>query len=208
MISVANLTAGYRSRTIITDASLTIAAGECVGLVGPSGSGKSTLLRCLTGELRPISGQARIADWTPGRDTPPPGLIGMVWQDPVGALDPLWTIGACIAEPLRAAGHSNVEVATDQALAAVRLGHLARHTRVSTLSVGQAQRVALARALAPCPKVLIADEPTSALDPTNAAAIVRMLHQASRMGTAVLVVSHNLSLLQSFCDRIVTMGEF
>lgn len=208
MISIDKLTAGYRGRTIIKGASLTIAAGECVGLVGPSGSGKSTLLRCLTGELRPVSGQVRIGEWTPGPEAPPPGLIGMVWQDPVGALDPLWTIGACIAEPLRAAGHRHIDAAAGEALAAVRLGHLAINTRVSTLSVGQAQRVALARALAPSPMALIADEPTSALDPTNAAAIVRMLHKASRTGTAVLVVSHNLRLLQSFCDRIVTMGGF
>lgn len=207
MISIDKLTAGYRGRTIINGASLMIAAGECVGLVGPSGSGKSTLLRCLTGELRPVSGQVRIGKWIPGPETPPPGLIGMVWQDPVSALDPLWTIGACIAEPLHAAGHSHIDAATDEALTAVRLGHLAIDTRVSTLSVGQAQRVSLARALAPGPLALIADEPTSALDPTNAAAIVRMLYQASRTGTAVLVVSHNLRLLQSFCDRIVTIGE-
>jgi len=119
----------------------------------------------------------------------------MVWQDPVGALDPLWTIGACIAEPLRAAGHSHIDAATGEAHSAVRLGHLAINTKVSTLSVGQAQRVWLARALAPCPMALIADEPTSSLDPTNAAAMVRMLYQASRTGTAVLVVSHNLLLL-------------
>lgn len=208
MISIEKLMAGYRSRTIINGASLTIASGECVGLVGPSGSGKSTLLRCLTGELRPVGGQVRIGDWIPGPEAPPPGLIGMVWQDPVGALDPLWTVGACIAEPLRAAGRNRIDASTGEALAAVRLSHLDINTSVSTLSVGQAQRVSLARALAPDPKALIADEPTSALDPTNAAAIVRMLHQASRTGTAVLVVSHNLRLLQSFCDRIVTMGEF
>ncbi len=205
MIELRSVSAGYRGRQVLTSISLAVAPGECVGLIGPSGSGKTTLLRCLTGEVRPTSGDIRIGGWVPGRASPPPGTLGVVWQDPVAALDQRWTIEACVAEPLQAARHPDSRGAARKALAEVRLGHLDPSQRVCRLSVGQAQRVALARALAGRPKAIIADEPTSALDPTNAAAIVSMLHKAAGDGAATLVVSHNEALLSAFCTRIVAI---
>lgn len=185
---------------------LRVAEDERIAIVGESGCGKTTLLRCLTDELRPVRGEVRIGNWTPGPEAPPPGLIGMVWQDPAGALDPLWTIGACIAEPLRAAGHSHLDAATGEALSPVRLGLSPSIQGLNAVCWPGSARVARPRACSG-PMALIADEPTSSLNPTNAATIVRMLYQASRTGTAVLVLSHNLLLLQSFWYRIVTMGE-
>lgn len=203
MITVNALYAGYGTKMVVSNASLEVAAGECVGLLGPSGSGKTTLLRCLTGELRPRSGHVTVAGWTPSNRRPPPGLVGIVWQDPLAALDKLWTVGACIAEPLNAVGKRVKAADVDRTLKSVRLGHVDQRTPVRRLSVGQAQRVSLARAIAPAPRVIIADEPTSALDPTNAATVARLLHAAALNGTAVLVVSHNEPLLRSFCNRVV-----
>ncbi|WP_374306557.1 ABC transporter ATP-binding protein [Dongia sp.] len=207
MISVTNLTAGYGARTILRDVSLEVLPGECVGLVGPSGSGKSTLLSVLVGELPYQSGSVDIAGWRPGGagSRPPAGHIGMIYQDPVASLDPLWNIGRCIAEPLLAAGVLETSELVASAMKTVGLRHLNPRTKVPHLSVGQAQRVAIARATAAEPAVVIADEPTSALDPTNAASVVRRFHEMAKSGTSILIGSHNQCLLESFCSRILTI---
>ncbi|WP_421693849.1 ATP-binding cassette domain-containing protein [Aestuariivirga sp.] len=206
MIEIQNLTAGYAGQMVLAGVNLTIMPGHCTGLLGPSGSGKSTLLRCLTGELRPATGSVRVGGWTPGSALPPPGTLGMVWQDPVASLDFYWSIEDCVAEPLRAARDSEAITKARAALVQVKLGHIDPRTRVSKLSIGQAQRVSLARAIVSRPHAIIADEPTSALDPTSAAAIVRALHAAAAGGAAVLVVSHNENLLSTFCNKIVTLA--
>ena len=205
MIEIQDLSAGYAGHMVLSGVNLTIMPGHCAGLLGPSGSGKSTLLRCLTGELRPAAGSVRVGGWTPGSGPPPPGTLGMVWQDPVASLDFYWRIEDCVAEPLRAARDREAITKARAALAQVKLGHIDPRMRVSKLSIGQAQRVSLARAIVPRPRAIIADEPTSALDPTSAAAIVRALHAAAAGGAAVLVVSHNENLLSTFCHEIVTI---
>lgn len=216
MIRIKELSAGYRGRPAVVEGfSLVVPAGACVGLLGPSGCGKSTVLKVVTGQLAARSGRVTVASWSPtGRSgrRPPLGLLGVVSQDPVASLDPLWTVGRTVAEPLvaqrrragrLAAAERRQEV--ERQLADVRLGHLDPATRTTTLSVGQAQRVAIARALIAGPRVIVADEPTSALDPTSAATVVRLLRQAADRGLAVLVVSHHRALLASFCDDLVDM---
>jgi peptide/nickel transport system ATP-binding protein len=208
MIVVDRITVSLGGRQILRDFSLNVEKGDCVGLLGPSGSGKSTLLRTLVGELAPSKGSISVAGWQPNRDRerhPPPGLVSMVFQDPVGALDPLWTVETCVAEPLQSLLPPERRNRVKAALQAVKLGHLPLETRVRTLSVGQAQRVCIARATAPRPKVILADEPTSALDTTTAASVVRLLYQASTQGTSILIVSHNSSLLESFCNNVVSI---
>lgn len=202
--------AGYGVQAVLNGVSMDIPGGDCVGMLGRSGSGKSTMLKVITGRLRANRGVVDVAGWRP-TPTPPPGLFGVVYQDPQSSLDRLWTVEQCVTEPLVAAGrrperdHRAETVRT--LLDRVRLGHVSPSARVTSLSVGQAQRVAMARALVAKPRVICADEPTSALDPTSAATVVRLLREAADAGAAVLVVSHNEPLLRSFCDRVVEMRD-
>ncbi len=217
MISIEDLSAGYRGRPpAVQGFSLVVPAGACVGLLGPSGCGKSTVLKVVTGQLPARSGTVTVADWSPTDrpgSRPPLGLLGVVSQDPVASLDPLWSVGRAVAEPLVARRRGSAgrlareerERAVKRQLADVRLGHLDPATRITALSVGQAQRVAIARALIAGPRAMVADEPTSALDPTSAATVVRLLRRAADSGLAVLVVSHHRTLLESFCDATVDM---
>jgi peptide/nickel transport system ATP-binding protein len=180
---------------------------ECLGLLGSSGSGKSTLARIILGDLRASSGSVRVGTYRGSPASPPPGIFGVIYQDPISSLDRLWSVERCIAEPLVASGIAASERASRvrQLLSSVRMDHIDPRCRVTRLSVGQAQRVALARALAAKPQAVVADEPTSALDPTTAASIVRLLRQAAEDGAAVLVVSHNEPLLRAFCHRVESM---
>jgi peptide/nickel transport system ATP-binding protein len=208
MIAVDHVTVILGGRPILQDFSLNVGRGQCVGLLGPSGSGKSTLLRTLVGELMPSKGSVSLASWQPvptKMRLPPPGLVSMVFQDPIGALDPLWNIGQCVAEPLQSLSLTERNERIKASLGAVKLGHVPLKASVRTLSVGQAQRVCIARAIAPRPKVILADEPTSALDATTSASVVRLLHQASVQGASILVVSHNAALLESFCSTVVSL---
>lgn len=206
-IAVEGVTVAFGRRTVLRDVSLAVPAGSCLGLLGPSGSGKSTLLRVILGEIRPTAGRVNVGDW--GGGSPPPGLFGVIHQNPAGALDRLWSVERCIAEPLRASRTPEAGIAecVRTLLGEVRLGHIDPKTPVTRLSLGQAQRVATARALAPRPRAILADEPTSALDPTSAATIVRLLHRAAGEGAAVLVVSHNEPLLRTFCHDVKTIDN-
>ncbi len=210
MIEAREITVKYGKRLILDRCALSVEPGECVGLLGPSGCGKSTLLRVIVGEQHPSSGSVSIGGWKPSpsrETTPPPGLFGIVHQDPVGSLDRLWSVAQCVREPLAALGTDRETQCSmmKSMLAYVRLGHIHPETPVRSLSIGQAQRVAMARALIGNPNVVLADEPTSALDPTTAATIVVLLREAAMNGASVVVVSHNDALLASFCDRILEM---
>lgn len=210
MIQLDDISLAYGDQRILERVTLHVSPGECLGLLGASGCGKSTLLRIMTGEQPPQSGTVRVGDWSPGGKVrhPPPGLIGVIYQNPTASLDWLWQVGQCLAEPLIALGvwdRTERQRRVMQALHDVRLGHVSPAARVVSLSVGQAQRVALARALICTPRVILADEPTSALDPTTAATIIRLLAAAAARGAAVVTVSHNGPLLASFCPRLLLL---
>jgi ABC-type dipeptide/oligopeptide/nickel transport system ATPase subunit len=214
VIRAIEVTVVYGRRTVLRRCSLGVVPGECVGLLGPSGCGKSTLLRVLSGDQMPTAGSVRVGSWSSSSRTrrrgPPPGEIGVVYQDPVGSLDRLWSVARCVEEPLIALGGATSVNRADEVRAIlrhVRLGHLDPRTSVRGLSVGQAQRVAIARALIARPRVVLADEPTSALDPTTAATVVVLLREAADAGAAVLIVSHNERLLSSFCDRLLRLAD-
>lgn len=204
----------YRDRQVTTaavaDVSLTIGAGEIVGVVGRSGSGKSTLARLVGGMERPDAGLVRLAGhdaW----DGPAqrPGYVMPVFQDPVSGLDRRWPLWRILAEPARGRGaRPSRREARDRAaelLDRVGLAGIGVDRRPGSLSVGQAQRVGIARALAADPALLVADEPTSSLDVIAATAITALLREIADAGTAVLVVSHDRPRLRAYADRIVTM---
>jgi peptide/nickel transport system ATP-binding protein len=192
----------------VRDVSLTISAGDVVGLFGPSGSGKSTLLRLLAGTEQPDSGSVRYTE--AGLSSPPPGYVMPIFQDPVASLDRRWPLWRTITEPLtrqaRLSRSQRVERAR-QALAEVRLDQLDPSLLPGQLSVGQCQRVAIARALIAEPAVIVADEPTASLDVTTAAEIVGLLRHIADRGTALVIVSHDRPLLTALADRTVQLDH-
>ncbi|MEV0248800.1 ATP-binding cassette domain-containing protein [Nocardia sp. NPDC050712] len=184
---------------------LEVRRGEIVGLAGPSGAGKSTLLRVLAGVEAPSVGRLV---WDGRAGAPPPGQVGVVFQNAVGSLDPRRPIYRSITEPLQPRLRSRlrrddaVKVA-GTALARVGLGEIDPGRYPRELSGGQAQRVALARALVGDVRLLLADEPTAALDEASAARVVAILRELADDGMAVVLVSHSERLLRDVADTVV-----
>lgn len=196
----------YGVVTAVEDVTLTVAAGEIVGIVGRSGSGKSTLARLVGGMERPDAGTVRLGG---GDGRLRPGFVMPIFQDPVASLDRRWALWRTLTEPALARGERHSRRArralATEALERVGLGDLDVDRLPGSLSVGQAQRVAVARALAARPALLIADEPTASLDVASAAAITALLREIADAGAALLVVSHDAPRLGGYADRVVTM---
>ena len=194
---------------------------EKVGIVGESGSGKSLTARSIL-KLLPRHAQMsadrltfndedvlRASERTMrrirGRD------IGLVLQDPKFSLNPVMTVGHQIAETWRVhhgGSKSNARRKVLDLLAQVQIRNPERVAAAYAhqLSGGMGQRVMIALVLAPNPKLLIADEPTSALDATVQAEILRLIDDlVSRLGMALLLISHDLPLVSHFCDRVLVM---
>ncbi|MEV7373229.1 ABC transporter ATP-binding protein [Streptomyces sp. NPDC090301] len=208
----------YRSRrrrfTALDDVSLTLAAGETLGIVGESGSGKSTLARVLA-HAHPADAGRVLLD---GRDVTRPGRaelhavrrrVQMVFQDPYASLNPRMTVGEIVAEPLRAFGIGTPAERPARVAELLRLVGLDpaaadRHPR--SFSGGQRQRIGIARALAPQPDVLICDEPVSALDVSVQAQIVGLLTDLQRdLGLALVFIAHDLAVVRQVSHRIAVM---
>ena len=190
-----------------------VAAGECVGLVGGSGCGKSTIAQMLTRLLDPTEGSISLSgrDVTAAKGSELRALakdVQMVFQNPTSSFDPRRTLGDGIAECLRNFGAGKDEARSRASELLERCGLPAdfvdRYPR--EVSGGQCQRAAIARALAPDPALIICDEATSALDVTVQAQIVDLLRDvAAERGTAYLFICHDLALVQGFCDRVLVM---
>ena len=215
-IAVSFARPGWRAGRLqaVDAASIAVAEGEAVAIVGGSGSGKSTLARAIV-RLGPIDrGQV---DW---RGAPLPERTAMrprdraglqpVFQDPVASLDPLWRVRDIVAEPLRQLrpdlDATAIAARVDAVLAEVGLDPALADRRPSGLSGGQAQRVAIARALGPDPAMLLLDEATSALDVLVAGTILDLLGELQRQrGLAILMITHDLAVARRLCHRIVVM---
>lgn len=180
---------------------VSIPAGKSLGLAGQSGSGKTTLARILAGLLVPTRG---LRIWRGG-------VVGMIFQDAVGSLDPRSTVGSVLREPLELIlGLEEPELAAEveRLLDSVGLGLDLLERFPHELSGGQAQRVALARALAGKPSLLIADEPVSALDVSIQAQVLNLLQDLRQdLGFTLLLVTHDLSLLPLLCDRTLVLKD-
>lgn len=178
--------------------------GQTLGVVGESGCGKTTMARVILG-LQPLAHGEVLVQGRPIRGVPPrmAATAGMVWQDPYASLDPRWTIGRSVAEPLRLLGRQD-DIAP--LLAQVGLDRTLAWRYPHQLSGGQRQRAAIARAIALRPPVVICDEPTAALDLSIQAQILNLLRdlQASANST-FLYISHDLHTVRFLADAVAVM---
>lgn len=182
--------------------SLSLAAGEALGLLGPNGSGKSTILSLVAGLLAPQSGAVRLL----GEPVSAPARrrLGVVFQEP--SLDPLMTV----AETLRlhgllfGLGGTDLRRRSDDLLARMGLSERAGD-RVETLSGGLRRRLELARALLHAPSLLLLDEPALGLDPDSRGALWDLLDDVRGAGTALLLATNDVSEAERTCDRVAFM---
>ncbi len=191
-----------RTVAAVHQVSLEIRRGETLGVVGESGSGKSTLLRLLLGLEAPSAGTVRYLGGDRRRE------VGIVFQDPVSALDPRMRVSEIILEPMRVQHLPGGPERVAELLEAVGLPPGSASRFPHEFSGGQRQRIAVARALAPRPVVLLADEPVSALDVSVRAQILNLLQDLKEeFGLTLVVVSHDLSVVRHLCDRLVVMRQ-
>ena len=194
--------------------SLSVPAGSTVGLVGESGCGKSTIGRLLLRLIEPTSGQVRFA----GADVLAAGdrelrrlraRMQIVFQDPHSSLNPRRKVGDIVGRPLVIHGEGSPREARRRAaelLALVGLPEQAIDRYPHEFSGGQRQRIGIARALALNPSFVVLDEPTSSLDVSVQAQILNLLNDLKRdLGLTYLFISHNLNVVEYFCDETVVM---
>ncbi|MCV7421770.1 ABC transporter ATP-binding protein [Mycobacterium yunnanensis] len=202
-------------RTVaLEDVSFDVPTARTHALVGESGSGKSTMAKIVLRLLEPDAGQVSVA----GQDVShlgPRALrevhrnLQLVYQNPFTSLDPTYTVGRLVDEPLRryhlgSRSHRAERVIEVLALVGLDESYVRRRTR--ELSGGQRQRVAIARALSLNPKVLVLDEPTSALDVTVQAQILEVLVALqARLGLSYLFISHDLSVVRQVADTVTVL---
>ena len=221
LLEIDNLSVRFGSATVVNQVSFNVAAGEKFALVGESGSGKSitalSVLRLVaaahtSGTIR-FEGQDLMAATEPQMLALRGARIGMIFQEPMTALNPLFTVGNQIVEvlvlhlglPAKAARVRAIELLARTGIPdpARRIDHYPHQ-----LSGGQRQRAMIAMALACGPHLLIADEPTTALDVTIQAQILALLDDLQReMGLALLFITHDLNLVQRFSHRVGVMAR-
>ncbi len=225
LLSIQGLSVGFPGRggwiEVVRQVSLDIARGEMVGLVGESGSGKSLTALAVLGLLPPaaqvlagkvlfagadlLQADERRLQAVRGRQ------IAMVFQEPMAALNPVYTVGYQVAEAVRAHRAASWREARRRAielLERVALPDAARRagSYPHQLSGGQCQRVMIAMSLAAEPSLLLADEPTTALDVTVQAQILALLDELRReLGLAVLLISHDLGVVAQWCERVAVL---
>jgi peptide/nickel transport system ATP-binding protein len=206
-------------RTVVEDVSLTVEAGETLGLVGESGSGKTTLARIILGLVPPSRGSVRVD----GADIASASKAGLrrlrrqmqpVFQDPYAALNPRMKVFDIVTEPWKIHGRE-AGLKTDRAALRASAGELLQQVGLQEsafdryphqFSGGQRQRINIARALALRPRLLILDEPVSALDVSVGAQIVNLLRDLQRThGLTYLFISHSMPLVRYLSTRIAVM---
>lgn len=213
LVRVEALAKRFRQSDVVALAGvdLQIELGQCLAVVGESGSGKTTLARCIVGLERADGGSVQFAlgpttASARRRSRRDPTAVQIVFQDPYSALNPSMTVGAALAEALRAGGGSGSDGDIAALLALVRLPASYADRRPRALSGGERQRVAIARALAPKPRLLICDEAVSALDVSVQAQILALLDDLrAQLGLSLLFITHDLAVARQIADVVAVM---
>ncbi|WP_139199865.1 ABC transporter ATP-binding protein [Curtobacterium sp. MCBA15_008] len=204
-------------RTAVDGVDLTVAPGARLGIVGESGSGKSTLVRLLAGLEAPSAGTVTASCHPVVASGSAAGMrwfrreTGVVFQDPYASLNPRMRVGSIVAEPLRAlrVGGSAEARATlvRDVLARVDLPADAVDRYPHEFSGGQRQRIAIARAVVHSPRILFGDEPMSALDVVVRARVIDLFRSlADDLGLTLVLVSHDIGVVQRLCDTVAVMS--
>jgi len=215
LLEITDLTVRYGAakKPAVSNVSLSLAAGETVGLVGESGSGKSTVARAVLG-LMPFEGTVsyqgeNLATVSPTRMRAIRSDLQMIFQDPYATLDPRMTIGRQIAEPMivhKIVAKSAVRQRVGELLEQVGLSADMAARYPHEFSGGQRQRIAIARALGVSPSLIVCDEPTSALDVSVQAQVLDLLQELQRtQGIAYLFIAHNLGVVRAMSHRVAVM---
>ncbi|VUS97170.1 nickel import ATP-binding protein NikE [Klebsiella spallanzanii] len=216
LLSVSTLSHRYANLPVLKEVSLALKNGETVALLGRSGCGKSTLARLLVGLESPTEGSVSwrgepLSDLNRSKQKAFRRDIQMVFQDSISAVNPRKTVREILREPMRhllSLTKQEQLARAREMLNAVDLNDSVLDKRPTQLSGGQLQRVCLARALAVEPKLLILDEAVSNLDLVLQAGIIRLLKKLQQQfGTACLFITHDLRLVERFCQRVMVMDE-
>ncbi|GAA5086568.1 MULTISPECIES: cell division ATP-binding protein FtsE [Nocardia] len=213
MITMRNVTKSYKTSTrpALDNITVDVGKGEFVFIIGPSGSGKSTFMRLLLKEESPTSGQIQVADFRvdrlPGRKVPKlRQRMGCVFQD--FRLLQQKSVHDNVAFALEVIGKRRqfIDRTVPEVLDMVGLGGKA--DRLPTeLSGGEQQRVAIARAFVNRPLVLLADEPTGNLDPDTSGDIMMLLERINRIGTTVLMATHDNHIVDAMRRRVIELDR-
>ena len=208
VLSVSHVSGGYHEggrfrkgtyHEVLHDVTFDVRHGEILGLVGESGTGKSTLSRAILGMIKPDQGSLTHYTKRPQ----------MIFQDPYSSLNPAYTVGWIMEEPLRIYGKYDGperKRRVREMLSRVELPEEVLTARPAELSGGQRQRVSIATALIQRPRFLIADEPVSALDVTIQAQILKLLKNLrDELNLSYLFISHDLNVVYQLCDRVLVM---
>jgi cell division transport system ATP-binding protein len=212
MIKFENVCVKYNGRfQALDNVNLKINAGEFVCIVGASGAGKSTLIKLLLKEENPYQGRIIVAnlDYAKIDNKNIPYLrrrIGVVFQD--FKLLPNLNVFENVAFALEVSAVSTEDIkrTVPKILNLVGLSEKEKHYP-NQLSGGERQRVAIARALIRTPKILVADEPTGNLDPKTAWGITELLLRINKLGTTVILTTHNYEIVKAIKKRVITIGE-
>lgn len=232
ILSASHVTVDYRPRRrvlfrrgeatapALDDVSLDVLEGEALAVIGESGSGKTTLTRTLLGLRSPTSGTLLYEGSSVRPGTPAATSLrhdcGIVFQNPFSSLDPRWRIARSVAEPLVLAHpdweERDVRRRVSEALEAVGMPYGTYGSRYPCdLSGGQNQRAAIARAIITSPRILLADEPMSAIDVPTRVQILDLLRRLqgdrreSGRPMSIVIVSHDLGMVQHIADRLVVL---
>jgi oligopeptide/dipeptide ABC transporter ATP-binding protein len=198
----------------VNGVSLKVDKGETVGVVGESGCGKSTLGKLVIRLVEPTSGTIRysgqeITGLSHGEMLPFRRKMQIIFQDPYSSLNPRLTVAGLLKEAVLFHGvvpREHVDRYIDELIAKVGLRPEARRKFPHEFSGGQRQRIGIARALALKPEFIVADEPVSALDVSIQAQVLNLMMDLKRdLGLTLLFISHDLKVIEHFCDRVIVM---
>ncbi|MGI5969199.1 MAG: cell division ATP-binding protein FtsE [Lachnospiraceae bacterium] len=212
MIALSNVSKTYSEGVdALDDVSFSISKGEFVFIVGPSGSGKSTLIKLLLKEINPTSGKIEVfgkncADIKRRHISRYRRNIGVVFQDFRLLNDRNVFENVALAQRVIGVSRWSMNRNVSSVLSLAGLTEKLR-ANPKELSGGEQQRVALARALVNRPSILLADEPTGNLDPKNAWSIMELLDEVNKLGTTVIVVTHNPDVVDMMQKRVIMMKD-